>query len=510
MMITKPIIKNDVWIDKLYCIFFPSALKLLLRAVKLSLFLFCFSASINIQNNSKRWIEPFSAAFSEKLINKEKTAKAVWKIKGNEWSGTGFFISKNEIVTNAHAVSQAADIKEITIVQEGDPRRLKAKKIARLSIRHDLAVLEVEGVVSDFLSLPEDLSNSLKLYALGYPNDRLTEIRQTGTLKENSFFSDNSNIRGAGGGPVLNEAHELAGVLHLEFYNYIMFIDVKTLKSFINGKHFLCKGNIQECFKSSIERIEQNTQEVKSGKDSFNISMYLSRRGDLPQTKWWMEKAAEQVDFSAQDNLVGMDLSGAGEEKNIHQAKWLFKKVYALAQYSLALMEPNLLLKTQLLKKAAKQGLALAQYELALMEPNLLLKIQLLKEAAEQGYVLAQHALARIYYDDEYMHEAREWFKKAAEQGYAPAQHMLAMMYYEGKGGGQDLNLTIKWLKKAAEQGYLLSKKILDALLARNPAMGSTIKDIELFKSNDILHHNVKEIAKKAPQNDNCPNIFRN
>ena len=68
----KLIIKNNAWIDKLYCIFFLRVLQFLLRAVKLFLFLFCFSASINIQSGSKRLTEPFSVAFSEEENKKVK------------------------------------------------------------------------------------------------------------------------------------------------------------------------------------------------------------------------------------------------------------------------------------------------------------------------------------------------------------------------------------------------------------------------------------------------------
>ena len=357
-MITKP---NDVW----------SPLKLLLRAVKLSLFLFCFSASISIQNNSKTWIEPFSAAFSEeRSINKEKIAEAVWMIRINGGVGTGFFISENQIVTTAHTVEKVEDIEEITIVQDGNPRRLKAGKIARLSIRHDLAVLEVDEAVSDFLSLPEDPLNSFNVYALGYPRFKFQEIRQTGALKENYFFSDNFDLRGAGGGPVLNEADQLAGVLHRTLNNIIFFIEVEILKSFIKDEYFLCEGGIQECFKSSIERIEKNTQEA-SEKDSYNIYKYLRKRGDLPRAKWWLEKAAEQGYAPAQCILAVIYYQGKGVEQNRHRA------------------------------------------------------IELYERAAEQGYALAQYNLAVIYYQgkgvEQNRHRAIELYERALEQGFAPS-----------------------------------------------------------------------------------------
>ena len=112
--------------------------------------------------------------------------------------------------------------------------RLKVKRIVSLSILDDLAVLEIEGSVSHFLNLPsEDVLNSSKsLYALGYPNGKFKEIRQTGLSTEDSFFGNHFDIRGAGGGPVLNESHQLIGVLYAWTANLLYFISVKTLRSF--------------------------------------------------------------------------------------------------------------------------------------------------------------------------------------------------------------------------------------------------------------------------------------
>ena len=411
-MITKPIIKNNVWIDKLYYIFFPSAFKFLLRAVKLSLFLFCFSASINIQSNSKILIEPFSVAFSKELtIEKAKIAKAVWKIKGLGFSGTGFFISENKIVTNAHVVRNVKDLEEITIVQEGNPRRLKANKIGRLSIRDDLALLEVDRVVSDFIILPEDQLNSSNVYALGYPHGRFEEIRQIGVFKDGYLLSDNSDTRGASGSPLLNEAHQLVGILYQGFQNYNSVIDVTDINAFIKKEHFLCAGNVQECFKLLRESFEKNPQEVKRGKDSYNISDYFRASGDFPRVKWWLKKAAEQGFALAQYNLAEMYYRGTGGTQDWQLARKLFEKA-----------------------------------------------------TLNKGFVLAQYNLAEMYKKGEGgtqdIQRARELYEKAAEQGYAPAQHDLARIY-----ANKDILRAIKLLKKAAKSGYPPAKTILDKIL---------------------------------------------
>ena len=534
MMITKPIIKNNVWIDKLYYIFFPSVFKFLLRAVKLSLFLFCFSASINIQSNSKMLIEPFSVAFSEELtiekakmvilrhtiefseeltIEKAKIAKAVWKIKGNRWNGTGFFISENKIVTNAHVVGNVKDLEEITIVQEGNPRRLKANKIVNLSIRDDLALLEVDGVVSDFIILSEDPLNSSNVYALGYPNGRFQEIRQMSVLQDDYFVSNNLDIKGASGSPLLNEAHQLVGVLYQAFHNHINFINLETLNSFIKDEYFLCEDNVQECFKSLRESFETNPQEVKNGKDSFNIYQYLRLKGDLPRAKWWLKKATEQgyamVQYRSAVVLYRLAVmyyyKEEGRAQDIQLARFLFEqaaeKGYALAQYNLAVMysmgeggAQDIQRAKFWFEQAAQQGYALAQYHLALMyykgeggAQDIQRAREWFEKAAQQGYALAQYNLALMYYKGEGgaqdIQRAREWFEKAAEQGYALAQYNLALMYDKGEGGAQDIQRAREWFEKAAEQDHASAQYNLALMYYNGKGVEqNTQRAIELFE----------------------------
>ncbi len=278
--------------------------------------------------------------------------------------------------------------------------------------------------------MPEDPLNSSNVYALGYPNGQLQEIRQTGVLKEDYFFSDNSDTGGASGSPVLNEAHQLVGVLYKQtetlykqssynrrIFTNIFFMGLETLKSFIKDEYFLCEDNVQECFKSLRESFEKNPQEVKRGKDSFNISEHLSKGGDLPRAEWWLEKAAEQGYASAQYNLAVMYSKGEGVAQDKPQAiKWY--------------------------EKAAEQGYASAQYNLAVMY--------------SKGEGVAQDKPQAI-----------KWYEKAAEQGDAPAQYNLAVMYSKGEGGKQDKPQAIKWLEKAVQQGFDPAKTILEILFKK-------------------------------------------
>ena len=489
-MIAKLMIKNYVLIKRLYYAFFMSLFNRLQKTVKVFLFLLCFSTSFNISNNSKIGIELFYAAFCEEAaISREQSAKAVWKIKIGQNIGSGFFISTNKIVTNFHVIKHAESIglENIILAQEGHSEQLKVKRILSLSIIDDLALLEVDGAVSDFLSLPsvpslEDLLNSSKnLYILGYPEGKFQEIRQTGAFTEYSFFGNHSNAGGASGSPVLNDSHQLVGVLDRVDINFLFFISIKKLRSFIVDKYFSCKSlSFKECFRSSRETLIKSIQEVKEGRDYFGIAMYYKREGggrNLSQSIKWLEKSSAKGYILAQQDLALRYYKGEGVEQDWHLSRKLLKKLaeqgYARAQYELANMYyygegggRDLSKARKWMQKAAEQGYAPAQYELANMYyygegggRDLSKARKWMQKAAEQGYVWAQYGLSRMYYYGEGggrdLSKARKWMQKAAEQGYAPAQYELANMYYYGEGGGRDLSKARKWMQKAAEQGYV-------------------------------------------------------
>ncbi len=173
------------------------------------------------------------------------------------------------------------------------------------------------------------------------------------------------------------------------------------------------------------ESFETNTQEVKRGKDSYNISEHLSERRGLPRAEWWLEKTAQQGYAPAQNSLAVMYAKEEGVEKDIQRAiKWL--------------------------EKATKQGYAPAQFLLAQMYST--------GEGVEKD-----------------IQRAIKWLEKATKQGYAPAQFLLAQMYSTGEGVEQDRRRAIKWLEKAAQKGHAPAKTILDKALKKKKEKKNTL-----------------------------------
>ena len=494
-------IKNYVLIKKLYYNFFLSLSNRLQKAVTLFLFLLCFSSGLNISISSKSGIKLFPAVFAESAgINKEQAAKAVWEIQmGDISSGSGFFISENKIVTNFHVIENAESIglEDVILVQEGNPNQLKVKRISALSIVDDLAILEIEGAVSDFLSLPsEDLNASKNLYALGYPLGRFQEIKQAGALKENLVFVNHSKLSGVSGGPVLNESHQLAGVAERASDNLLAFISVQTLKSFIELEH--CKNlRVKECFILSREIFKKSIQSAKGMRDFYKIAIvfYEGEGGgqNLFKAREWFEKSAEQDYAPAQYNLALMYYKGGGEQNLFKAGEWFEKSAnqgYSPAQYNLALMyykgegvEQDLFKARELMEESANQGYASARFFLALVyyegeggEQNLFKARELMEESANQGYARAQFFLALMYYKgrggEQNLFKAREWFEKSANQGDVEAQFFLALMYYEGEGGGQNLFKAREWFEKSANQGYIEAQFFLAVMYYKGKGGG--------------------------------------
>ena len=508
--IVKPMIKN--YVLKLYDILFLS----LLRIVKL--FLFCFSVSLSIPSNSKIGIEElFSIVFAqEAAVSREQAEKAVWKIKAGQTIGSGFFISANKIVTNFHVIENAESIglENINLFQEGNPEQLKVKRIVSLSILEDLAVLEIEGEVSHFLNLPaEGLLNSSKMsYSPGDPEGKFQKIGQTGILTEDVSVENYSNAERMSVKPILNDSHQLAGVLFIRNKTLISFTNIEILRSFIESEHFLCKSlNVKECFKSSREIFIKSIQEAKKAVTLFKIAIIFYEGAgvekDLFEARKWVEKSADQGYSPAQDFLAEMYSKGEGGGQDLPQAKRLllqtalqghislyhkwttlslvFRKWLdsVSAKLTLSVMysegggsRQNLLP----LKEAVKRGDASVQYDLAMKyyeEKRSIEARKLIEESAKQGYAPAQHKLARIYSKEKRFIEARRLIEESAKQGYAPSQHELADIYKAEKR----FLLSRELLEKSAEQGYIPAKNDLAGVFEQSLIQKLKTKCLDIF-----------------------------
>lgn len=157
-------------------------------------------------------------------------AHSVARITGNAYacgqnqSGSGFVVAPDRIVTNAHVVAGVTE----PIVQLPDGNAYPGKVVYFDPI-DDLAVISVSGVTALPLGLSSNLATGEKAVSNGYPfggpfHMRPAEVISIGTVGVADIYGENPSPRqiytlaadvqhGESGGPLLNEAGQVAGVI---------------------------------------------------------------------------------------------------------------------------------------------------------------------------------------------------------------------------------------------------------------------------------------------------------
>ena len=401
---------------------------------------------------------------TETSLQQDRPEQAIWNILHPEaGNGTGFFIEPNLFVTNFHVVSAilsgSRSFTDISLSQEGNDSVLKIKKIIAVSASHDLALLETEKPVTNYLRLRENpLIPSEKLFLIAYPSSAFIEIKKTGDIfyeddRTYSFPTDNSSMMGASGGPVLDEQRQVAGVAFRTLHNLLHTIKTNHLQELIAGNIGIRCDELlstvvsffnKECIKKEIERLKQLAEE--GSMYAQNRLAYAYHHGtagidpNINEAIKWYTRAAEQGYALAQRALGIIYDTSEGVKRDIDKAiKWH--------------------------SEAMKQGLISSQVSLADIyindletEKDIEKALQLIKEAAEKKYAVAQGLFGSLYQEGERvemdMDEAVKWYTRAAEQGQDMAQYTLGTIYHIGEGVEMDMDEAVKWYTRAAEQGH--------------------------------------------------------
>ena len=338
--------------------------------------------------------------------------KAVWKLKLSNFmgNGTAFFIGPKHVVTNFHVISAGKDesyksrsIKDLYLTQ--GYKRLKISKVLYASAVDDLAILETEEPVSEYLKLSEKVPSG-SLFALGYPagvKKTLIHLEEYGVFDNGHDYQmtmDKIGVGGISGSPVLDGQKKAIGVAQRTSSNLFYVIKVSKLED-------LKRGFI--------------------GLDCSNLSLSLCIEQEIKNLK----EKAEEGDFLAQHILADMYFEGIGVKKD---------KVKALDWMS----------------KAANQGDILALNEVAgVVEKDDKEAYKWFLEAANRGDAMARINLAIIYYFGigvkEDKEEAFRICLEVVNQGYAPAQFLLSFMYLTGRGVDKDYRKAFDWMLKWAK-----------------------------------------------------------
>ena len=350
----------------------------------------------------------------------EQISRSVWNISSKNGNGTAFAISPNQFITNFHVVASFLKdknpIKYMTLSQEGRDSKIQIKRVVALSTSYDLALLETEENVTDYLSIVDSsVEQSEKLSVFGYPSGVFKNIKKIGSvLDEDSYFYtfpvNYSKLWGFSGSPVLNEKGEVVGVVFMGNINIVTAIKAKLLQEFIAGKEATNCSHMRAkiCSQKSIEASKNLSDAGDAYVQYILAGMYSNGIGvekDEEKAFEWYEKSAKQNFAPAQLALAEKYFYGRGVEKDEEKAfEWC--------------------------EKSAKQNFAPAQFYLAWMYSN--------------GIGVEK--------DEE---KAFEWCEKSAKQNFAFAQKNLAEMYSNGRGVEKDEEKAFKWCEKSAKLNYV-------------------------------------------------------
>lgn len=135
---------------------------------------------------------------------------------GSVYTGSGIQTKANHVLTNCHVI---ADAKEVVVEYAPNGQKYKASSVSTDQGR-DTCVLEVPGTPGKTIAQARFVSRGDTVHVLGYPqSNRL--VASTGTVLEPEFklnqdiaiHTSNYCAPGASGGPLLNDAGELVGLI---------------------------------------------------------------------------------------------------------------------------------------------------------------------------------------------------------------------------------------------------------------------------------------------------------
>lgn len=146
----------------------------------------------------------------------ETVYESVFVIYSGNALGSGFAISENCIVTNAHVITQKQDITAVTYGGE----QYKTS-VAGINEKEDIAVLYVQDATFPFLTVADytTMKTGDDIYAIGAPKGMAYTLTKGGVSAKERIIGEYSYIQidaaineGNSGGPLLNDAGQVLGM----------------------------------------------------------------------------------------------------------------------------------------------------------------------------------------------------------------------------------------------------------------------------------------------------------
>ena len=449
--------------------------------------------------------------FGGELIKKYPTAsmyadaikKAQEQAKPTEWTGTGFALKNNYIVTNYHVIDGAKSISILGI--NGNFTKGYSADVIATDKNIDLAILKVNGITIPSASIPYSVKTTNaevgeEVFVLGYPMTSTMgeEIKlTTGVVSSRSGFQGDVSLYqttapiqpGNSGGPLFDSKGNIIGIVsakHRDAENVGYAIKASYLRNLMESA--LPSNILPQNNSISGQNLSGKVRSVRnyvyyiicSSKKTNNISSNLS----LPIKETENNSTLNQNFSKAKDYTSSADLYYYIDE--YAKAKELLQKAvdlgYAEAQYKLGYMyqygkgvKTNYIKALQLYKKAAGQNYIDAfcnigyMYENGLgVQKNSAKAVEWYLKGADLGDEVCQDNIG-IHYEEgngvgKSYSKALEFYQKSADKGYAKAQYHLGNLYEKGKGVKKDISMAVEWYEKASGNGNEDAEKALKRL----------------------------------------------
>lgn len=356
------------------------------------------SVKINLTNDCIK-IYPTATMYADAARSSKE------KIQPSEWTGTGFALNNNYIVTNNHVVEGANNIYIQGI--NGDFNHKYNAEVVVTDKHNDLAIIKLKGIKISSIGIPYSVQYSVsevgeEVFVLGYPltSTMGDEIKlttgvissKTGYQGDVAMYQISAPIQpGNSGGPLFDSKGNVIGIIsakHKGAENVGYAIKTSYLKNLIESTFPV----------NVLPHINKMTGKNLSGKVKMlkNYVYYITcTSGNVLQNETPARSYDTKQTPSTSTNPIAAYFSADRYSKNI---------------------------------EAAKRGNPKAQYDIA--------------QCYDDGIGVAKNLLLAAY-----------WYQKAAEQNYASGQNGLGGCYFKGKGVPVDYEKAAYWFKKAADNG---------------------------------------------------------
>lgn len=264
-------------------------------------------------------LNPIYSKKCELDVLKKTLANKVVRIIGSKSEGSGFPISKSEIITNYHVI-EGEDSPKV-VLPDGS---IEMPIFVRGNQNEDVAILLLDRTLDPMTSIdPSDSAFGQDVYAAGYPLGSLIEgdvtiVKGTftGIRQSKNYLIDNieSSInveKGMSGGPLVNTCGEVLGV---------------TTSGIRGTSYFLNMADVHKTMnKITAEEIEQIKLDLDTPQGLVEAYYYYIRSRDLNkayellgserQAKSSLDDFKSGYDQTLQVNLVNSEVDELNSDK---------------------------------------------------------------------------------------------------------------------------------------------------------------------------------------------------